>query len=575
MIRTRSTIPKLFDCFWFLGQKLQKQLKSTWAEAFRRYILPKLPVKELSQSYRQDRGRPTKNLQTGLGLLVLQQMHDTTDEETVQRLAYDLRWQYALDIQQTSDEELYMCPRTLWGLRQKAMDLHLEEGLFAAASDGLIRVGGVPVGNQRMDSVHVQSNMKRLGRLRLMGRTVQAFLKNLRRKEPGAYARVEEEVRKRYVEIARGEEIFSRVKPSETAKSMGQAAQDLQDLVAQFAGEAAIEKMTSYRTMRRVLGEQCRLVEGEGEVQVEVKAAKEVGGDSVQNPSDVEAGYSGHKGQGYAVQVMETFTPAEEAKVPRLITYVEVTSAAVTDHHAVVPALEAVEERKVQPQQLLADTLYGSDDNVAKARGYGVELIAPVNSQEGKSGRMPLSSFRVNAEDEIVECPGGQTPQRVKREKEVVTVWFDRQVCEGCAHRGECPVLWSKKRIRLPYELKSMRSSRRRREEAGPEFREKYRWRSGIEGTMSEWDRRTGVKHLRVRGMSAVRFSVFLKALALNVFRFTAWMARGGKPVAVLLTFFGAKGSRRGCFYWVRSLLAPIQIPTALFSTQPMGCPYF
>ncbi len=36
---------------------------------------------------------------------------------------------------------------------------------------------------------------------------------------------------------------------------------------------------------------------------------------------------------------------------------------------------------------------------------------------------------------------------------------------------------------------------------------------------MSEFDRRTGVKHLRVRGMPAVRFAATLKAAGLNVLR--------------------------------------------------------
>jgi len=39
---------------------------------------------------------------------------------------------------------------------------------------------------------------------------------------------------------------------------------------------------------------------------------------------------------------------------------------------------------------------------------------------------------------------------------------------------------------------------------------------------MSEFDRRTGVKKLRVRGYKAVRFAVVLKAIAVNIFRATA-----------------------------------------------------
>ena len=42
---------------------------------------------------------------------------------------------------------------------------------------------------------------------------------------------------------------------------------------------------------------------------------------------------------------------------------------------------------------------------------------------------------------------------------------------------------------------------------------------------MSEFDRRTGVKRLRVRGFKAVRFSATLKALGLNILRAAAVMA--------------------------------------------------
>ncbi len=52
-----------------------------------------------------------------------------------------------------------------------------------------------------------------------------------------------------------------------------------------------------------------------------------------------------------------------------------------------------------------------------------------------------------------------------------------------------------------------------------PEFRDKYRYRAGVEATMSEFDRRTGVKHLRVRGMKAVRFAAIMKAIGLNILR--------------------------------------------------------
>jgi len=43
-------------------------------------------------------GRPTKELNTVLGALVLQQTHDLTDEKTVGRAACNIQWHYALHI---------------------------------------------------------------------------------------------------------------------------------------------------------------------------------------------------------------------------------------------------------------------------------------------------------------------------------------------------------------------------------------------------------------------------------------------------------------------------------------------
>ena len=74
--------------------------------------------------------------------------------------------------------------------------------------------------------------------------------------------------------------------------------------------------------------------------------------------------------------------------------------------------------------------------------------------------------------------------------------------------------------------------ARRRAREKTEPFRNRYRFRAGIEATFSALDRRTGVKHLRVRGMPAVRFAVVLKVLGLNLLRAAAvWRPEnGGRP---------------------------------------------
>ena len=67
-----------------------------------------------------------------------------------------------------------------------------------------------------------------------------------------------------------------------------------------------------------------------------------------------------------------------------------------------------------------------------------------------------------------------------------------------------------------------MRIARRRQHEQTQAFQDRYRWRAGVEATMSEYDRRTGVKKLRVRGLEAVRYCATLKAVGVNIFRAAA-----------------------------------------------------
>ncbi|RJP35127.1 MAG: hypothetical protein C4527_01100 [Candidatus Omnitrophota bacterium] len=168
-------------------------------------------------------------------------------------------------------------------------------------------------------------------------------------------------------------------------------------LVETFGGHPTIRRMEAFALMQRVLNEQCE-VRGEGEeAKVERKEPKEVSSKSLQNPSDADAGYSGHKGEGYQVQLMETYTveePSDESggkeenekkKKPNFITYAKVEPAYCSDSDALLPAIQETKERGCAPEELVADTAYGSDDNVQQAAQEGVGE-APREIREGEKG---------------------------------------------------------------------------------------------------------------------------------------------------------------------------------------------
>ena len=100
-----------------------------------------------------------------LGAILFQQAFDLTDEETVSQMAFNLQWHYALDIPEESDAIKYLSAKTLWSMRNIVTDNDLDTLLFEQITDTLAKVFKVDTTKQRMDSVHIKSNMRRLGRI--------------------------------------------------------------------------------------------------------------------------------------------------------------------------------------------------------------------------------------------------------------------------------------------------------------------------------------------------------------------------------------------------------------------------
>ena len=512
----------LFDPWSFLSPKRRELLDQSWAGLFQKELLCELPVGEVASFFNDDFGRPTKELHTVLGVLILQQAHDLTDDETVNQLAFNIQWHYALNITEDSDSAKYICPKTLWNMRSVVVDHALDTTVFDRITDKLAKVLKVDTANQRIDSVHIKSNMRRLGRIGIFSSSINKFLVNLKRGHQESFDTIEDGIIEKYLS-EKSLQCFSMVKPSESAKTLKSVSADLFNLVQQFKEHPEVKAMHSYKLLERILKEQCN-VSDDGNP-VEVKMPKEIPSDSLQNPSDPDATYSGHKGQGYQVQVMETYCKDEDRKEEslNLITHIEVEPAHESDANALIPAIESSKERGLDPEEVLADTLYGSDENSQKAEKLGVEVVSPAKSTKGKEeSSITLSDFEVSEKGDVVSCPQGHAPVRTKTRKTRHTVAFGSQHCTTCPSQGNCPVKQGKKNHYLRYTNKEMRLARRRAYEQTEEFKDRYRWRSGVEATMSEYDRRTGVKRLRVRGFKAVRFCATLKAVGLNIFRATA-----------------------------------------------------
>src|ERR1017187_2854944 len=214
-----------------------------------------------------------------------------------------------------------------------------------------------------------------------MAVAIKRFLAQVQRHAPEQYATLPDEFHRRYEP---GEsQLFAGAKDAEARqRSRQQAAEDLCWIIEDFADCPDMTGRSSYKDLVTIFSQQCELSEGK----VVVKA--KTGGECVQNSSDPDATYDGHKGPSYQVQITETCSPENEVQ---LITGALPQTASEANGAAVMPMLDQLKESELLPEAMLADTLYCGDDNVQAAEARGVELVGSIPGREPESNPEALT----------------------------------------------------------------------------------------------------------------------------------------------------------------------------------------
>jgi len=87
-------------------------LKKSWAENFAQHIFPLINEDRFSVLYSTNQAsRPNTPVNVNIGLLLLKEMFGSTDEELMETVLFDVRYQYALHT--TSFPEQPVSDRTL------------------------------------------------------------------------------------------------------------------------------------------------------------------------------------------------------------------------------------------------------------------------------------------------------------------------------------------------------------------------------------------------------------------------------------------------------------------------------
>jgi hypothetical protein len=120
MYKRTNPQQKLFGVDSQLSLALRDRLKSSWAHFIRNEVLPVLLRSEGQYAMLYGKtGRPNFSVARLLGLCLLQELNNLSDQQALDSFGFDIRWRYALDV---SDDEDYLSRRSLVEFRHRLAD---------------------------------------------------------------------------------------------------------------------------------------------------------------------------------------------------------------------------------------------------------------------------------------------------------------------------------------------------------------------------------------------------------------------------------------------------------------------
>jgi transposase len=252
----------------------------------------------------------------------------------------------------------------------------------------------------------------------------------------------------------------------------------------------------------------------------------------ISTPYDREARYAKKSTTawvGYKVHLTESC----EDEVPHLITHVVTTAAPVADGEVLPSIHRALKEKDVLPGKHLVDTGYVDAALLVRSRQEdGVDLLGPTRAdshwQAQTSGAFAASHFTIDWERQQATCPEGRTsaswkPARDPRGNDILKIEFSPRDCQACPSRAQCTQGKRRSLTVRPHDQYLALQAARAREKS-EEFKAEYARRAGIEGTISEGVRASGLRRARYVGEAKVHLQHLATAAAINVIRISSWL---------------------------------------------------
>ncbi|MBQ5676886.1 MAG: transposase [Lachnospiraceae bacterium] len=500
----------LTDSTHNLTEREKKFLEKSWAKTFADKIFPAIDENLFSVLYSNKASRPNTPVNVIVGALILKEALGDSDDELVQALMFDIRYQYALHT--TSFEEQPLSDRTLSRFRARCLAYETETGIdlihicVTSLAKEISEFMGLTPAMQRMDSLMVAANIRNLSLLELFYTCVANLAKVMVSR---GYELPEKQ--KHYAEKDDYNAFIYHQRELDANARTILVMHDAEKLLEISEGD--FDDTSEYQLLIRLLKEQT-ITDDDGTRRLREKKEKEDPSKVLMNPSDPEATFrkkAGKKHFGYVANLTETVD-----KNKSLITNYAYEQNIYSDSQLLKEHLEQ-EQVYENGVIMVTDGAYGSELNVAKAAEHGIKLITT-----NFTGRKPADIFAdfIFSEDghELLECINHKKPfyTHYDAHNDRCNANFHKSDCENCPYLSEC-----NPQFRTGYALrelswKAVNRAKQLRYMQTNEFAQYAHFRNGVEALVSLLRRKYHVDKIPTHGKKQTRLHFGFKVAALN-----------------------------------------------------------
>jgi transposase len=453
----------------------------------------------LADSYCKDFGRPAKEPEMMVKLLLLQRLYGLSDVRLIEAASLNLAfmWFLGLNPEDALPESSLLAKFRTQRLKGESLDKMITETVRQCVDKGILKGGDVGV-----DTTHICANTTK--------KVPERIMKHLAKKILAALKADNGDVVLEGVDSSIPD--YKQIDDHKKAKEVMKAY--LEGLMLQAAPFAKEQTTLAIAEACEVLSDEKFLTQ---------KGLRSL----VDKDARVGAKSKTDRFFGYKAEVMMELDG-------RIITAVDVHTGEYTDGTDFDCLADRTLESGMEVDAVDADKAYFRASILKKAEQMGAETFIPVSAS---AYRIDEEVFSYNKDSDQWFCDQGNATTQCKRKRrkgkdqdyEFLSYRFDKAQCVECAKRAQCMGKAKGKARELDVSLSAPLFYEESQRQKDPAFVERYKKRSSSEWKNAEMKCHHGMARAKGYGLESVTVQVKLTALAVNCKRMAALVAEQAK----------------------------------------------